>query len=102
VQDLAALGPTARIIDVREPQEWESGHIPHAEHLPLGAVPDRVHDFDGSPTYLVCRSGNRSGRACEFLDAKGVDVVNVVGGMLAWVEAGFDVELGSGSGAGGE
>jgi rhodanese-related sulfurtransferase len=102
VQDLAAIGSTARVIDVREQHEWESGHIAHAEHLPLGAVPDRVHEFDGTPTYIVCRSGSRSGRACEYLDAAGVDVVNVAGGMLAWAGAGFDVATGAGSGVAGD
>jgi rhodanese-related sulfurtransferase len=102
VHDLAAIGRSARIIDVREPQEWESGHIPYAELVPMGAVPDRVDAFTGSPTYVVCRSGNRSARVCEFLGAQGVATVNVVGGMLAWIEAGFDTEFGAGSGADGE
>lgn len=94
VQDLEALGPSARVIDVREPHEWDAGHIVHAELVPLGTVPDRVDAFDGAPTYVVCRSGNRSGKACEFLGAQGRDVVNVAGGMLAWVAAGFPTETG--------
>ena len=92
MHDLAALGPTARIIDVREPQEWDAGHIAHAELVPLGSVPERLDAFAATPTYVVCRSGNRSGRACEFLGAQGLEVVNVAGGMLAWVDAGFDIE----------
>lgn len=99
VQDLEALGPAARVIDVREPREWDDAHIAHAELVPLATVPDRVDAFDGAPTYVVCRSGNRSGKACEFLAAQGRDVVNVAGGMLAWVGAGFPVATG-GAGAG--
>ena len=34
--------------------------------------------------YMVCRSGGRSGKACAFLTEQGFDVINVVGGMLAW------------------
>ncbi|MGB0112521.1 MAG: rhodanese-like domain-containing protein [Ilumatobacteraceae bacterium] len=95
VQDLAALGPAARIVDVREPDEWEAGHIPHATHVQLGTVPDNVEQFDGSPTYVICLAGGRSQRACEFVAERGGDVVNVAGGMRAWSEAGFDVVPGT-------
>ena len=44
------------------------------------------------PTYVVCRSGGRSGRACEFAAGQGLDTINVVGGMLAWAEAGLPIE----------
>ncbi len=98
MRDLAAIGPGARVIDVREPHEWASGHIAHAELIPLSTVPGRVDAFDGSPTFVVCRSGGRSAQACEFLSARGVDAVNVVGGMLAWVDA----RLETASGADGE
>ena len=103
VHDLAAIGPTARIIDVREPQEWESGRITQAELVPLSTVPERLGAFDGSPTYVVCRSGARSANACRVLAEQGVQVVNVAGGMLAWVDEGFDTVSGAapdtGSGA---
>ena len=99
VQDLAALGGAARIVDVREPDEWAQGHIAHATLVPLATVPGNVEQFDGAPTYIVCRSGARSGRACQFLSDQGHDVVNVAGGMLAWTAAGFDVATGAGPGA---
>lgn len=101
VQDLAALGADARIIDVREPIEWEQGHIGHAALVPLATVPGNVELFDGDPTYVVCRSGARSSQACDFLAGQGRNVVNVAGGMLAWTAAGFDVATGAGSGAAG-
>ncbi len=91
VQELAALGTEARVVDVREPGEWSDGHIPWAVHVPLGTVPDRLDAFDGTPTYVVCRSGGRSARACEFAAGNGHEVVNVVGGMLAWESAGLEV-----------
>jgi rhodanese-related sulfurtransferase len=99
VQELAALGPDARIVDVREPGEWEQGHIAHATLVPLATVPGNVDRFDGAPTYVVCRSGGRSGQACEFLAGHGLDVVNVAGGMLAWTAAGYDIAVGPGAGA---
>lgn len=99
VQDLAALGSSARVIDVREPDEWAQGHIAHATLVPLATVPGNVELFDGAPTYIVCRSGGRSGRACQFLGEQGLEVVNVAGGMIAWAAAGFDIATGAGSGA---
>ena len=99
VQDLAALGPSARIVDVREPDEWTAGHIGHASLVPLATVPGNLEAFDGEPTYVVCRSGARSGRACDFLRGQGRTAVNVTGGMIAWAAAGFEVVTGAGSGA---
>ena len=60
--------------------------------VPLGTVPDHVDAFTGDgPTYVICKSGGRSMRACEFLAGQGVDgleVVNVAGGTLAWIASG--------------
>lgn len=95
VQELHAIGPAARLIDVREPHEWDSGHIPYAELIVLGTVPEHVAEFDGSPTYVICHAGGRSAHACEFLGAQGRDVVNVAGGMLAWGAAGFEIVTGT-------
>ena len=94
VQDLAALGADVRIIDVREPDEWDDGHIAHAIHVQLGTVADHVDAFDGTPTYVICLAGGRSMRACEYVAAQGRDVVNVAGGMRAWADAGFDIVAG--------
>src|SRR5687768_17254629 len=91
--DLLADG--ARVVDVREPDEYESGHVPGAVHVPLGTVPDSVDAFRGEgPTYVICKSGGRSMQACDFLDGQGVDVVNVAGGTMAWVMSGRDVVVG--------
>lgn len=94
VAELEELGPDVAVVDVREPDEWDEGHIAHAVHVPLATVPDHVDRFAASPTYVVCRSGGRSMRACEFLAAQDLDVVNVAGGMLAWLDAGFAVAQG--------
>jgi rhodanese-related sulfurtransferase len=95
VADLHALGADAVLIDVRENHEWVDGHVPHARHVVLGTVPDHLDRFDGSPTYVICKIGGRSLRACEFAAAQGRHVVNVTGGMLAWRSVGFDVMTGS-------
>lgn len=90
-----ALAGGARVIDVREPAEYEQARVPAATLIPLATVPDHVDAFrsDGT-TYVICRSGGRSMQACEFLAARGVDVANVAGGTLAWVASGRDVATG--------
>lgn len=92
---LAGGAGSIRLIDVREPDEYEAGHVPEAVLVPLGEVPARIDEFrtDG-PTYVICRSGARSMRACEHVAEHGVDVVNVAGGTMAWMLAGHDVETG--------
>jgi rhodanese-related sulfurtransferase len=81
-----------RIVDVREVNEYVAGHVPGAVLVPLGTVPDRLDAFDGDgPVYVVCRSGARSGRACEYLRQYGYDAINVAGGTLAWIDAGHAV-----------
>jgi rhodanese-related sulfurtransferase len=57
--------------------------------VPLGEVPQRLGELpDADPLYVICRSGNRSGRAVAWLGQQGVETVNVAGGMRAWAAAG--------------
>ena len=85
----------ARIIDVREPDEYAAGHVPGAELIPLGTVPDLLDRFGGDgPTYVICRSGGRSMRAAELAAEHGHTVVNVAGGTGAWIASGRDVVIG--------
>jgi rhodanese-related sulfurtransferase len=92
VDELAGhLASGARLVDVREVDEYRSGHIPGAQLVVLGTVADNVDAFRGDgPTYVVCRSGARSMRACEFLVEHGVETINVAGGTLAWMQSGRD------------
>lgn len=79
-------GAKLNLIDVREPDEWEEGHIKEARSIPLSqfqARANEVHDAEGDVVF-ICRSGGRSGRVCDFLSLQGFDVTNVTGGMLAW------------------
>jgi rhodanese-related sulfurtransferase len=92
----AALQAGARVIDVRETDEYTSGHVPGAVHIALGTVPDQVDAFRApEPVYVVCRSGARSMRACEFVAQHGIVAINVAGGTLDWVAGGRAVVLGS-------
>lgn len=61
------------------------GKIPEAKHIPLGHIPERLAESDKNEHYyMVCRSGGRSGNACQFLAQNGYNVTNVIGGMLEW------------------
>ncbi|THF77783.1 rhodanese-like domain-containing protein [Cohnella fermenti] len=85
VRERLERGEKLGVIDVREPAEWESGHIPNAKHIPLGVIGQRHGELDRSQPYIVvCRSGGRSGLACELLEELGYDVTNMAGGMSCW------------------
>ncbi|HWO96694.1 MAG TPA: rhodanese-like domain-containing protein [Bacillus sp. (in: firmicutes)] len=85
VEILLDEGKTLNIIDVREVDEVAAGKIPGAVNIPLGLVEFRMHELDKSNEYImVCRSGGRSGRAVQFLESYGFNVINMAGGMLSW------------------
>ncbi|MCX4919965.1 rhodanese-like domain-containing protein [Streptomyces sp. NBC_00687] len=85
-----APGGDAVLLDIREQDEWATGHAPHALHLPMpdlasgAALPPAAQ---GRPLVLICRSGRRSAHAAALLNARGVDAVDVTGGMQAWAAA---------------
>ena len=89
VADLPADAP---MLDVREADEWDAGHAPTAQHLPMSELVARIDELpDDDPLYVVCRSGNRSARVVAYLAAQGYPAVNVDGGMQAWSAQGRDV-----------
>jgi molybdopterin/thiamine biosynthesis adenylyltransferase/rhodanese-related sulfurtransferase len=87
---LRAAGST--VVDVREPFEWDAGHVAGALHIPLGEISARMaNDLPNpsAPLLLYCRSGARSGRAAQFLGANGyTEVVNLNGLIADWPERG--------------
>ncbi len=93
VQELSELmSGGITLIDVREPDEYASGHAPGAVLMPLGSVLAGEVTIEASgPVYMICRSGARSMRACETLHAQGIAAVNVAGGTMAWVASGYGV-----------
>lgn len=86
LENLLKEGKAINLIDVREPDEWQAGHIKEARSIPLSELQERMGELEegGEEIVLICRSGGRSGKACDFLHAQGYKVVNVTGGMLAW------------------
>ncbi|MEY4246684.1 MAG: thioredoxin [Actinomycetota bacterium] len=86
------------LIDVREIDEYLSGHVPGAIHIPLNEVPNRVEEFrnpNGGPTFVICKVGGRSASACDFLANQSLSVINIAGGTMGWIMQGNDVVEGS-------
>ena len=90
-KDAAALMENgATLIDVRDPDEYEAGHIAGARHVPI----DRLSEVDAGDgaVILYCRSGDRSEPAAAAFAASGRDAHSIAGGLLAWTEAGLPLE----------
>jgi rhodanese-related sulfurtransferase len=86
----------ALLIDVREPDEWTSGHASGAQHIPLGQLGRHLGKIPRDREVLfICRSGRRSATATAEARRVGLsNALNVRGGTLAWVQAGLPVERG--------
>lgn len=82
-------GTPVQVIDVREQEEWDAGHMAEATLMQLGELETRRNELDPSvPTVIVCRSGRRSLIAAEYLDQLGFsNARSLAGGMIAWAEA---------------
>ncbi|QNJ93170.1 rhodanese-like domain-containing protein [Mycolicibacterium fluoranthenivorans] len=77
------------LLDVREDDEWQRGHVAGAQHIPMGDVPARIDEIDRDATlYVMCHAGGRSLRVAQYLARNGFEPINVTGGMLAWAQAG--------------
>ena len=73
------------IIDVREDDEFEEGHVPGAVHIKLGELESRLGELEKGMDYqMICFSGSRSAMASRFLAQKGYHVTNVMGGMSSY------------------
>jgi len=90
----------AIIVDVREQDEWDEGHIPGAVHISRGNLESRIERAAPDPTQpvvLYCSVGNRSAFAAKTLEEMGYeDVVSLAGGFTDWKRNGHPVELHSG------
>ncbi|MCX2731532.1 rhodanese-like domain-containing protein [Saccharopolyspora sp. NFXS83] len=84
-----------RLVDVREPEEYVSGHVPGAVNVPLADVLATPGRFADEECYVICHSGGRSLKAAEAMNAAGGRAVSVSGGTSGWIEAGHEVERGA-------
>ena len=72
------------VLDVREVEEFEALHLEGAHNFPLSQLTDTFEQLDKDKLYyVICKSGMRSARACQFLAEQGYEVINVQGGMDA-------------------
>ena len=96
-REVASSDEALQLVDVREPDEWDAGHVDGAHHIPLAELPGRLEEIDRSrPVVLVCRSGRRSAYATRLLHDAGYDARNLEGGMQEWVAAGLSARASSG------
>lgn len=83
------------ILDVRQPDEFQSGHIAGARLIPLSELPRRINELPKESEILcVCRSGSRSSVAVGQLTRLGFNAINLRGGMMGWQSAGYPVKKG--------
>ncbi len=98
--DLSQSGKPVELIDVRTPAEFRSAHVPFAQSQPLQSLDTKqfisARVSRDEPLYVICRSGNRSEKACAAFASAGYGdfVVNVDGGTLAWEKAGLPLVRG--------
>lgn len=93
-----AISKGTAIVDVREVEEFNAGHVAGSISLPLSVIVDEYQNANLSGTVIVnCRSGARSARATAFLRSVGVDARNLAGGVIAWSHAGLPLVTDDGS-----
>ena len=89
-----AAGPVP-LVDVRQPEEYEAGHVPGAKLIPLADVVARVGEIPvEGPVYVICQTGSRSQRAADYFRTLDIEAYNVAGGTKAWAEAGHEIAHG--------
>jgi len=88
------------VVDVREQDEWDEGHIAGAIHVPRGHLESRIERLapdTSRPVVVYCSAGNRSAFAAKTLTDLGYeDVVSLAGGFTDWKRNGFPVQLQAG------
>ena len=84
----------AFFLDVREPEEWDSFHIPNTTHIPLNDLPNRLSELpQGILIVVVCNSGNRSKLGRDLLLQEGfTDVTSMAGGVTGWSNMNYPIE----------
>jgi hydroxyacylglutathione hydrolase/adenylyltransferase/sulfurtransferase len=92
VADLHARGEVL-LVDVREPYEYEAGHVAGARLVPFGLLAQQAETLPRDrPLVFQCRVGARSGLAAQAFRSAGFDAHNMAGGLVAWVDRGLPLE----------
>ena len=91
--DARSAGPV-QLVDVREPAEFVSGHVPGAASIPMAQLVGRLGEIDRSrPVFVICQAGGRSSAMTDVLRHHGFDAHSVEGGTAAWISDGHPVDL---------
>lgn len=91
----AARADGASVIDVREPHEYVTGHVPGAQLVPFDRLQAQIPYLPaGRRLFVVCESGARSRSAAQLLHRAGVPAVIVTGGTAGWRSGGRPVVYG--------
>jgi rhodanese-related sulfurtransferase len=87
---------TTLVLDIRESEDYASGHLPRARHIPLSQLSNRVGEigkFKEKSVLVTCKTGNKAGAATRLLKAAGFkNVFELRGGVNAWQQASLPVE----------
>lgn len=95
LNDRLKNGKRPLVIDVRQLDEYRTGHIAGAKLVPLNKLSNRMKDLPQNREIIcVCASGNRSGSATRILAKAGFNAVNMKGGMNSWRQANLPVKKG--------
>jgi len=86
----------ATVLDVRNPDEYETAHVPGAVLIPLGELAERPDEIpEADPLYVICAAGGRSLAATKALVDAGYNALSVAGGTNGWIERGGDTVTGT-------
>jgi rhodanese-related sulfurtransferase len=94
IDELEAQVDQLPLIDVREVDEYQAGHVPGALSFPMSGIADQLGELPEGPLNVICQAGGRSQKVCEFLVQQGRSVSNVAGGTGAWANSGRAVVTG--------
>lgn len=90
-----AYAAGAVVLDVRQPDEYQTAHVPRATLIPLGELMERKAEIPAAdPLYVICAAGGRSLTATAALVDAGYTAVSVAGGTNGWIERGGEVAAG--------
>ena len=96
-ESISDLDQKLVLLDVRTKAEYDSGHILNAiniTHEEILESPELLTEYKDSQMVIFCRSGVRAGKVIQLLESLGFeDIIDIDGDMLAWSEAGYDMEV---------
>ena len=95
VKKKIAQNPKPIILDVRQPVEYQHGHIQGSKLIPLNELPEKIKQLPRNREIIcVCQSGSRSHSATRYLVSAGFTAVDMKGGMDLWLQSGLPIQRG--------